>query len=364
MANIIGRITAPRIVGRAQGRKIIASPFVPAGPPATITTAVRSLIGRTRPAPPVGRTQPAPPPTQPPVLFFAEASVPAGGEAPLRSEALSNRTGRPVEIREIRFSAWVAAQGNVLYFDLGAVMSARILVDGKSVTHGFVPWWCLGKLEQIESQVAVADTVGTDAAFAAIVWRLSRPWYLRPGAKVEVQLRHSGALKYAVQGQVALAGHFASRPKTTASVPYAAAWVSPAFEYDEVVTHDSDEGDLVNVTKRVVTVDRLIARAGALFNMSGTTNLALLDFRIGAPLDYVKIRAQMSDGKSIIPTYQPFAAIFGFDRALEAVHMLASEHYYSVSVQKSAGPSLTTAYTTWQGRAYVGVIGWREEDTR
>lgn len=300
---------------------------------------------------------PAPPPTPhlPPVHFFAESNVDAGAEATLRSEALSNRTGRPVEIHEIRLSARISPTAGLTDVNPAAFIRVRIGFGGKPVTRGFVPIWALGKNEVQLSQ----QNSGTEA-IAMYVWRLSRPWHVTAKTPIEVEFQHTGGVKFSTRAQIGLAGRYASSKATTSSVPYASSFVSRPFQYAEVGFDESSEKDLVNVTGRVVNVDRMIGRvAVARTGASGISTIT--DDLDQGPLTLVLARILTSRNLPIVRDYAAHHEVFGNCRALDVPHLLSPGDFYRVGVKKIAGEALATPFTTWTAQSVISVIGSREE---
>lgn len=302
-------------------------------------------------------------PYLPPVHFFAEAIVNAGAEATLRSEAISNRTGRPVEIHEIRLAAWIDPQSAIASYDMGGPLRLRMAMNGKALTNAFVPFWLLGKTEQQPSQVFVGNSVIDDAAAGAsviYVWRLSKPWYLPPGALVEATFQNTGALKDPLHAMIGLAGRYVNDRRSTSHIPFAASYISKSFGYTDVDFDESSERDLVNSLSKDLDIDRIIARVGTLFKLNGTTNKAYLDYGNQGPFEALNLRIMTSTNLPIIKDYSSFRAIFGYSRAIDMKHSLKPGDFYRVGIQKIAG-DVGPNFDEWQAQAFVSILGSREE---
>lgn len=313
----------------------------------------------------VVRKVPRPVAHLPPVHFFAEADVAAGAEATLRSEALSNRTGRPVEIHEIRLGAFITTSN--VFVDLGGLLRLRLSTgEGnreKIVTNSFVPFWSLGKMEQQPNQVFAPETTSTSGATALYIWRLARPWYLPPDAKMIASLSHSGAIRSSVRGMIGLAGRYVSDRRPTSHVPYAASYVSKPFGYDDVDFDESSERDIANITGKTLNVDRIITRIGVARNLSvaGAPIVSFIDSSDAAQTRMMNLRILTSTNLPIIRDYSSPRAIFGYSRSLDVDHIMSPNDFYRVGVQKTAGEALGTAYVSWSAQAFVSILGSREE---
>ena len=291
----------------------------------------------------------------PPIGFYAEATVAAGQTASLRSAALSNNTRRPVEIREVRLGAYsppgAAENASV---DLGGVLKVALSVDGHLVTSGLVPAWLLGKTEDWRAQGARITVISPAVLWAQYVWRLTKPWYMPPGAQVSAQIQHSGEIVDTIVGQIGLFGAVAS-PRRTSFIPYAAAWASQAYQAADTAVEESNENDLSNATSNPVDVDRLIARVGTRETVPAGTTLFFAD----RPTDGgFTIKAATSHGEVITPGYVGVRAGFGSSRALEMSHQIAPGDYFKVTARKVA----VTAYGTSSllTRVFAGIVGSRE----
>jgi len=336
--------STPGIVGRVGLKRRVASP--------------RDVIsGR------IIRPEPAPVPHLPPVHFYAEADVAAGAEATLRNEALSNRTGRPVEIHEIRLSAFMDFAGAVAgsWVDLGGIARFRLSAGGKPITNAFVPMWNVGKIENRVSQIVGSN--GMDAINTTFVWRLSRPWHIPNGMPVECQFQHSGAINTSINAKIGLAGNFVDRKSTTSFFPYATAYVSRAFDYSStLLTDESSERDLVNMTGKTLTVDRIIGRVGVVRSTANALTKEILDFDDAAVDDTVTIRMVTSNNLPIIPEFASIRQVFGYyPSSIDIEHEVDPGDFYRVSVRKVAGAVLADPYTTYTAQVNISAVGWRQE---
>jgi hypothetical protein len=299
-------------------------------------------------------------PFYPPVHFFAEADVVAGGEGTINSEALSNRTGKSIEIHEIRLAARIPPQEQMEAVDVASFIRVRMSAMGKPITNSFVPMWLLGKIEQYPSQVSAGTLPGNEAA-SFYIWRLSQPMFLPPGAQIEAQFQHSGALRFTARAQIGLAGRYVAARKTTSAIPYASAYVSRGFEYAEVGFDESSESDLVNKTGHDLNIDRLTGRV--------LITRAIADGFSGAVVDndsyntsIITGRINTSNNLPILRDYQNFLAVFGNSRSMDIPHVMEPNDFLRVGIRKTAGATpILQPYTTWTGQASVAFLGWREE---
>ncbi|HSN69532.1 MAG TPA: hypothetical protein VLV48_09820 [Thermoanaerobaculia bacterium] len=300
------------------------------------------------------------PPPYPPIHFYAQADVPSGGESTVRSEAISNRTGRPVEIHEIRIAANVT-EVPLENFNPAAFTRVRMTVGGKPITNAFVPMWLFGRIENPTSQFVAAAHPAATISSAMYVWRLSRPWYLPPNVPVEVQFQHAGAVTRPVVARIGLAGRYVDRRSPTSAIPYAASFVSRPFTYSEVGYDESSERDIFNITDREVHVDRIMARVGVARSTADHPLGETTETDDFSQVNGITVRLLTSTNLPIIRDYSSVFGIFGREGAIDVAHTLAENDFYRVGVRKIAGPVLVSAFGTWTGQANVGILGWREE---
>lgn len=347
MANVRRISNVARTVGTtATGRRIVAA----------------SMPSLVRPGSRPASAQPAR--FSYPIHLFAEADVPAGAEATVRSSALTNRLGVPLEIREIRVGALAgaaAAAGKAL-MDAGGLIRVSLSVNGKPITHGYVPMWCLGVTEDYYDQVSIWVTGTNFGAWAQYVWRLSRPWYLPAGAEVAAQFQNMQGGRFTITGQIGLAGRTAPKAATTSCIPYAAAWASQPVLDTDTTTEESAETDLLNVTGRMATIDRIIARVASRFTtVISAQNILIFNDTIGWPnlTSGVELNVFTSDHRAVTKGFIGVAEVFGPRRAIEVVHQFAPGDFYRASLRKTA--AVSSGANDFYSQAFVSVLGYREE---
>lgn len=305
----------------------------------------------------------------PPIHFFDDATIAPGGEATLRSEALTNKTGKPIEIHEIRFAA-IAVQPSFLeanVMDTAGIISVRIVFAGKPVTNAFVPMWLFGKTEQARSNTYVDPGDTPNEGGSIYVWRLSKPWYLPPKASVEVQFQHVGGVRFSIHAMIGLAGAFVADRRTSSAVPFAAAYVSKPFAYTAAdgSGHDYDESserDLANITGKTLNVDRIIGRVGSARAGGGGPVSNFDDQNHIGVVRATLLRIQTSKAISIIRDYSSFRAVFGDQRAIDLPFQLDAGDFLKASIRNDDGPTLTLIpFSSYTSQAFLSIVGWREE---
>lgn len=302
----------------------------------------------------------------PPVHFFAETIVNASQEASVRSEAVTNRTGRPVEIHEIRLSAIALSSLTTAFsIDPASFIGLRMSVGGKKITNAFVPMWLLGKTEQVFAQMLAGGASNSDAA-ASYVWRLSKPWYLPPNVEVEVDFSHTGGIRFPIRAEIGLAGKYLDSKPTTSSVPYAASYVSKPFDYTAADGSgfdfdSSSEKDLVNIAGRTINVDRIIVRVGSARVTGGVAVANFNDINHIGVARNTLLRLATSKNIPIIRDYSVVRAVFGETCAMETDFQLSPSDFLRASVKNLDGVTLTTPFTTYTSQLFASILGWREE---
>jgi hypothetical protein len=334
-----------------------------------------SPMNRRQPVPPSRRPDPRRPvftpkrpdmrpeiitPNLPPVHFFGEATVPPGEQATLRSSALSNRTGRPIDIYEIRLAAAMnfvdSSAGS--FINIAGISRVKLSANGKKITNGFVPIWNFGKTENR----AVHAQSGRSRVSTMYVLRLSKPWHVPNGTTIEAEVFNSGGLNYSSVIKVGLAGRYVAQKEPTSCFPYVAAYVSRPFDYSTaILTDESSELDLVNATGKDLNVDRIIGRA-SIIRSGGPLSGFFNDTDDAAVDSIMSIRMVTSNNRPIIPEYTPIRQIFGiYPSAIEIPHTMAPNDFYRVSVKKVAGVVLDSPFTGYTAQANISIVGWRNE---
>lgn len=306
--------------------------------------------------------RPPPDPNLPPVHFYAEAVVNPGAEATVRSEALSNRTGRPIEIHEIRLSASTTTFTDVTATSMGnlGVIRVRLVAGGKSITNNFVPIWNLGRMENRFAQSYPFFSTSPNSYY---VWRLSRPWHIPSNYSVEAQFFSPGMINVPVTARISLVGRYVAGQKTTTALPFATSYVSKLFDYSATDTDESSEKDLANFVGKTVHIDRIIGHAGVASSSAVTGNISSLsDADDQATNDIMTFRMVTSDNFPIVPEFTGIRQVFPYyPSSIDIAHDMDAGKFYRVSVRKTPGVVLAAPFTTYRAHVSISALGWREE---
>lgn len=304
-----------------------------------------------------------------PILFSASAVVPSSGEQSIRNKALVNYLDVPVEIHEIRFALRCASSafGDLDQTDAGGITAVQITAGSAAVplTNGYVPIWSLAKAKREAESLFRSFPSSVNSTFSTYVWRPSRPFYVPPKTPFNVQFKHLGLVKYDVSATIALAGRRVAPRGRLSSVPYAAAYVSKAFDFSTAGETDmAIETALVNTTGRVLNVDRLLGRVGVFHSDEPGAPPLKPVFRDFYEADFAgnSLTLRMSAGRNrpVVRDYTPFRAVFGHDGQIDVPHTLGVGEHYSVELRKAALTAPASAYEYFQAQAFVSLLGWRE----
>lgn len=319
-----------------------------------------------RPAP-----RPAPPvqfPYEPPVNLFASVTVQSGGEAGLRAKALSNLTGKPLAIHEIRVGLQAPVWG--LPINNGAFTEISLDLDGKPITNGFVPVWLLGRVDNVANERSDGTTVGASAGVvnSVAVWRLAQPFGMKPGAVVNVTVRHRGMITQPVTADVSLVGKQVASISGLNRIPYVTAFLGKQTEYNEPLVEESPEQTLINLTKVPLNVQRITGRCLLTGVQYAPSNLTYCnDKNVGEYLaSLMRVRLAISRGLPLVQDLTPFGALFSpaSGNTWEAPFVLRSGEYLIATCDKLATATVPDA-ADWGGtfaiQAQIAISGWREE---
>ncbi len=316
---------------------------------------------------------PQPFPYEPPVNLFASVTVQSGAEAGIQARALSNLTGKPVEIHELRFSVSATHAGahgasSLQRLHLGSIVEVKIDLDGKPITNGFVPVWLLGRVdnywsEQITGQPWVGNTATLAQAYST--WRLAVPLPLRPGAVVSATVRHRGAVPDPVTVDVSLAGkQVAALRAGPRRIPYAAAFLAAPLGWDVAGSEESPEHALWNSTLTPLRVERLTGRI-ALLAATKTGYASSDDWVADFFSTLLSLRLNTSTGAGIVRNPLPFGAVFSpaGGHTLEVPFIMRPGEYLIARLDKRArrGSVPASLNGTYSIQPQIGLVGWREE---
>jgi hypothetical protein len=305
-------------------------------------------------------------PYEQPIHLFASAVVQSGGEAGLRAEALSNLTGQPIEIHEIRFNTQVTAPlDNSVQSDPGIFTEVNLDLDGKPITNGYVPIWLMGRNDAYSQSLIVATNSGTTAVFSTTTLRLAQPMQMKPGARINAHIRHRGTVTLDATVDVGLAGKVIAGLKPSTRIPYITAFSGSPSDFDQAFTEITPEAALQNMTKKVVHVDRMLGRVALSF-VSSTGIISVWDGAAGAHYSRLqRIKLAHSANRPLVRDFLPFGAVFPLmaGNSMEIPFDLAPKEYLVATFDKRpAGTTAGTFYNgTYKTQPQVSLIGWREE---
>lgn len=260
-------------------------------------------------------------------------------------EALTNRSGRPILIDEIRISCGLYdGSGGTVLADLTATAFAWALdsqfVATESPLRGLSIQVKLGALALTREYVPVLGLasgweIRADALIA--VWRPRVPFYLEDGEMLQVQLRYvgyTGALiggitpNTSVNPHVSIVGRVLEDPQHWLAdgeariLPFASTYAPAAWLMTPttVVNVQSSDSPFLNGQGGPLYVHKFVGRT---LNQIFDCNLGLLDpvllqtgdFATGGPLANIpelgiKIRMETSRGLSMVKDYVPFGHLF------------------------------------------------------
>lgn len=313
-----------------------------------------------------------------PIAFRVEQEVQPNADAEVRSLALMNSTGQPVEILEFKFSARPAnldAEGVVS----GGVVGVQLSVMGKRMTNGPIPLWSFGPSFELglEEFPFHSPTLPVGPVGCVHRFKLDEPLFLPPGVAIEATLRSFGGFDKAIICSVVASGRVVPNKPTPhkVKIPWVCAYASKSFGRTESGSDQSSESQLLNPFNVPVTVRRFVGRLAQLTNDSTIGIIYINDADNlfgpgGGVLGYYatesKIRMFDSVGSPIIRVATSFRNVFDAkNRSWETNHKLPPRQYYKVFYEKdtSVDPAFIFAPPTGTTRTQIQVsfVGWREE---
>jgi hypothetical protein len=295
-----------------------------------------------------------------PILLSDQVTVQSGGENSFRSEAFTNNTGRPIELRGMRAMVQLAAPATGRIRG-GGIIALELSAAGVPITRGSVPVWSMCRSDNRLNEFFNPNFIGN--ATTIYSWYFSQPLPLLPGQGLTVRGKHLGVIAQAATITLAFAGRVSPRPIPT-RIPFVAAWTSNAFDYAVTGTDSAPPDELVNDTGRELIVDRIIGRSIAYDDTGlGAGNEELADFD-DASLQGVTsflVRLGISQSRPILKTFTPWRTVFGQNAALETDFILRPGDYLNADVQHVAGAARGgVAFVSSQNRAGLSIVGWRE----
>lgn len=333
-----------------------------------------------------------------PLILTGSAVVQPKMSAGVNNEALRNPFDFPIEIHELRFTAFsllVLTGATYLYQSPMPSLGVSLALEGDPavVTKNFVPIYtiCPGQQLAMES-VGMVGAVGAGATYYVGTYRLGlkTPLVLKPREVLTAAIQNIGLVTGGAQvagvqpGTATVYVSYVCRTREDLKlgrsrvVPYFAAFtpsglVQPAAGAPIAAT--SSELDLANQTQKPIRIARFIGRCAVTTSTSvgGFQNSALSEFtdaivtsdstsRPGP--DMVQCGMFRSNGLPIIPQNTPFRLAFdSFTRSWEvddADLTLDPSDYFKATVQ-IAPPDAVVGQQLAQLFMAIGMTGYREE---
>jgi hypothetical protein len=313
------------------------------------------------------------------VAITAEVTLNPGDSIDLPADALRNGLGEPILLDGLSWviDAQQAAESadppTVTVGMPGGGVSLSLRFGDKPITAGEVPIYSLGcaKGQDVEHAIlGVADDTDTMfllGAYASGVWQFDHPMSLDAGDTISIHVTHLGLQNLPCVVSLALTGRTGKDLPRSRWLPYAAAWVPPAFDptvptavAPTIAT--STERDLVNRVPGKLQISRFIGRLARLGVV--TTPIAtdeaineeqpfprVQELVAGNPEtvwfpsaleSFLTITMRDSRANDNVPVAVPFRQVFEPEsRAWECPHELEENGYY-IAELTLAVPAITT----------------------
>lgn len=321
----------------------------------------RVMAGAAQVAKSIPKTLAPPPSPKSPVLkmpihLYGSIGLQAGSQASVNADALKNIHSDPMEVREMKF--FMISSGSQTRLVQGN-LDVAISIGKIPITNGFVPIWNFGPT--VNYGLENINTVSNGGVYYNIQcyrWTLSKPMWVPPNASFQVSFYNRAVKDSTVTGAIAISGYtLKGKAPGATTVPYAAAYVSPSFEYlKTALTANSTEKDLVNNTGKELQVERLTTRWPFWQENPNTGNTLT---GIDGPGTFVLGRFDASNGSPLIADFTPLALIAGPRMAWE-LNMTLPPKDYLIARLKSSAPTGSTTVTGLYAAYTFGLIGSRE----
>lgn len=298
---------------------------------------------------------------EPPVCLFASQTVQSNANAQLTAKALSNLTGRPIDIHEIRFGATVSSNA-VKQIMAGGSVKVRINFAGAPITSGDVPMWCFAPTRSLGDEESYSS--GASVSSSRYVMKLAQPLHVPAGMSFDVAITHTGAMPQPIIASVAFAGRIVGKQRTKTRVPYVAAYVSKSMEYNAADSDASAETDLTNSTCEMVRIERLIGRLSTLYAAATPNDQPnFYEWLAATSPSLFTLKLIASQGQFIVRDATPWREAFsGVSNSLESGFLMPPGSYLTAFLTKATGTGLGSAAAFIKQQAYLSIVGWREVD--
>lgn len=331
-----------------------------------------------------------------PLVRRAEVLLQSNAGGSPQALALTNPTGEPWEIHEIKFGIRRETDLTSREASAGALIGCRMTWLGKPVTQGFVPVWNFGlaKRAGLEIQTPVRysplpSSIYARTSDAYYGWELDHPLYIPPGTTLLPEFKHSGLSPRTYRASILYSGNVlvnAPRPRKV-KVPFVSAWQSNFYEaLTETGEETSPETVLYNDLGAPWTIERFIGRVALNTSLladpgggNATIETIVDDLADGLFAgEMFRVKHYDSLGNIVVRGYAagngpPLRSVYGpRGRAWQQRHTLDAEQRHTIVLFKKAAPEGTQyavvsggfdsqTIQAVHGAAQISAVGWREE---
>lgn len=282
-----------------------------------------------------------------PIMLSSTCVLKPGAQLSPNTKALQAPDGCAIEIYAMRFSLVTEAPELVGRDDkrgnAGNAVLMRLDMGGFKLTNGYVPIGCFGQFQ--DTDIGFADTSSLLCP-SNYEWRLAKPLYVPVGSVVAPTFLNRGIDSLDVTVNICYIARVVKNPSAgKLCIPYACAFIPPAFEIATQTSGASTETELVNATEKPFILQRMSAAVTLRTKYSSTSvvsaNILLTE---EADFDLVKVRIVDSQGQPVSPNFSYMSSMLGRSPWEMVGAVIPPDGYYKVYWENDI-TDVTPSYT-------------------
>lgn len=308
-----------------------------------------------------------------PIILTAAATISSSADAAPNLAALTNPYGLPMELLEVRFSAYAVSTDATLGNSIsGQDVGVKMDLGKIAVVNAGTPMSVFSNYRDAFNPSDMSYAINSSNlgfGVATYSWRLKYPLFVPGGTTLNVKFTNNSLLP--VDVQVTVTYHCRVMPKSyrpkKLMVPWVSAYNSKAFTVVPNAAADSDTSTELDITNPFIGVPLEVSRLTGVFSSvqlgTGTINTLSEALNLDQPREYLFVTMRSSQGDELVFNNTPFECLWpGAWRAWDLPDgtALESGSWLKLQVLRPAITyDLSSLYTA---RVYysVGMLGYRE----